>query len=91
MVPIGATVISGFTTLSTVPGVEEGIVFGFAGIVRTGIFRLSLSSDGSITLPAPVLAPPSPAVPDVSILSIAGTLGPAPTILTGPKQILPVL
>ena len=28
MVPIGATVISGFTTLSTVPGVEEGIVFG---------------------------------------------------------------
>ena len=83
-VPIGDTVTSGLTILIIVPGVEAGIVGLFDGMNKTGICNSFGSRLMSIIIPTPVTASV------IFKLVDWGTSSPAPTILTGPKQISPV-
>ena len=84
IVPIGATVTSGLTTLIIVPGVDAGIVVLLPGIKSTGRFKFVGNLVGSITVPIPVTGSVK------SIFVVSGTSSPAPTILIGPIHISPV-
>ena len=81
IVPIGATVTSGLTTLIIVPGVDAGIVVLLAGIKSTGRFSGEVNISVLITVPTPV----TESVKSKFVAS--GTFSPAPTILIGPRHI----
>ena len=82
--PIGDTVMSGVTILIIVPGVVEGIVALLAGMNIIGIVKSVGKRDKSMIVPVPVVALVTATLVGSVILS------PAPIILAGPKQILPV-
>ena len=84
IVPIGATVTSGLTTLITVPGVDAGIVVLLAGMNNTGRSVVVGNSVVSITSPKPVTG-------SVKFKFVGpGIWSPVPTRLIGPIQISPV-